>query len=142
MGRPLITRTSVLVTAGIVAAVVALAFAIAPNPADEPEDGDPFTGRWLVNGVDSLGVEYSGTLTISGSGERYDLQWLVTGGIRRGTGAVRAGRLVAGWVQTEGILEERGGAATYVVDGAGILRGTTSIDGVDGFGAEEGFPPE
>ena len=142
MRRPLITRTSILVALGIVAVVVALAFAIAPNPSNRVDDGDPFTGDWLVNGVDALDVEYSGTLTITSDGDRYELQWLVTGGIRTGTGSVRNGQLVAGWVQSGGLIEDRGGAARYIVDADGTLRGTTTVDGFDGTGTEEGFPPE
>lgn len=121
------------------AGVVVLAFSIAPNPKEPVDDGDPFTGRWLLNGVDALDVEYSGTLTIVAAGDGYELHWLVTGGIRVGTGTGRGGRLVAGWSATRGLDPERGGTAVYLVDADGTLRGTTTIDGVSGSGTEEGF---
>ena len=140
MSRPRISRTPILVAIGVLAFVVLLAFLIAPNPVARDDDGDPFTGRWLVNGNDSEGVEYSGSLTIARSSDVYSLLWIVTGGINRGVGELRSGRLEADWTTVEGVLPGRAGTAVYLVDPAGNLAGVTTVDGVEGTGVEEGFP--
>lgn len=140
VSRPLITRTTVLVSLGVAAFIAVLAFTIAPDPVGSDDDGDPFTGRWLVNGKDAEGVEYSGSLTISGDAGAYDLQWIVTGSINSGVGTLRSGRLMADWATLDGVMPGRAGTADYLVDVDGNLQGITTVDGVEGTGAEEGFP--
>lgn len=140
MNRPVITRTTILVTLGVVAFVGVLAFSIAPDPVDPDDDGDPFTGRWLVNGTDAEGVEYSGSLTIATEAGSYDLQWIVTGGINSGVGELRSGRLTANWITVDGVIPGRAGTAAYLVDVDGNLQGVTTVDGAEGTGEEEGFP--
>ena len=70
-----------MVLGGVLVVVAVLALMIAPNPAPADSDGDPFTGRWLVNGVDAQDVEYSGSLIISRATSGYELEWIVTGSV-------------------------------------------------------------
>jgi len=129
----------VLFVLGLAAFAVVLGLFITPTPAELDNDGDPFTGRWLVNGVDPIGEEYSGALTITSvSADEYTLQWIVTGSTLEGTGELDGDRLIAVWQVVSGF--ERTGRAEYeIVDG--LLAGILSIDGVEGVGTEEGFPP-
>ena len=117
-----------------------LALFTAPNPSTPADDGDPWTGRWLINGLSAQDTEYSGSLTILRSGDGYDLQWLVTGDIALGTGRVQNGRLEATWRSTSAIGGETTGAATFVLGADGALAGERTIDGVSGMGTEEGEP--
>jgi hypothetical protein len=130
-------RSRALVVTGVVASIVVLAFWIAPDPSPPDDDGDPFTGRWLVNGTSAEGVEYSGSLIIRIAGDRYDLQWLVTGGRMEGDGVFADGRLEARWASADGLLEGRTGSATYTIDADGMLHGRLTTDGVAGSGVEE-----
>lgn len=119
---------------------IVLGLFIAPNPAELDDDGDPFTGRWLVNGTDPLGVEYSGALTISETGSEYELSWIVTGFVRTGSGELEGDRLEVSWEVVQGIGPGRSGTATYSIEDD-LLSGTLTIDGIDDMGREEGFPP-
>lgn len=134
-------RTRAIVAAAVVAFVVLLAFMIAPNPADPDDDGDPFTGQWLVNGVTAQEVEYSGTLSIVADGAEYELQWLITGAFETGRGSVDNGVLEAVWSSATGIGPDQTGTARYTLDDRGHLLGVRTIDGIAGSGTEEGFPP-
>ncbi len=125
---------------GLVVFAIVLGLFIAPNPADLDDDGDPFTGRWLVNGIDPLGVEYSGALTVSEVGSEYELTWIVTGFVRTGSGELDGERLDVTWEVVEGIGPARTGTGSYVIED-NTLQGTVTIDGTEGFGTEEGFPP-
>ena len=140
MTRPLFSRNSLLTGGAIVAFVVALALFTAPNPSAPDDDGDPWTGRWLINGVSAQDTEYSGSLTVRPSPTGYELQWLVTGDIALGEGRLVGSRLEAVWHSTSAIGGEATGTASYVMDGDGALTGTRNIDGVTGAGREEGEP--
>lgn len=140
MTRPLISRRGLVAAAGIGALIVALAFFTAPNRVPADDDGDPWTGRWLINGVSAQDTEYSGSLTIMASGSGYDLQWLVTGDIAVGSGRLSGDRLEATWRSTSAIGGEATGAATYLLAPNGTIAGTRTIDGVAGAGREEGEP--
>lgn len=126
--------------AAIVASIVVLAFFTAPNQSTPDDDGDPWTGRWLINGQSAQDTEYSGSLTIRQATIGYDLQWLVTGDISLGEGRLVGSRLEATWRSTSTIAEEATGAANFTIDSDGNLHGTRTIDGVDGVGTEEGEP--
>lgn len=118
--------------------VILLAWFTSPNPAHQDEDADPFTGRWLVNGEDPFGTEYSGSLTIQVDGGAYRLDWIVSGALLSGSGRVTGDRLEADW---SGSIagDDVAGAATYRVDGD-VIEGTLRIDGVSGSGRETGEP--
>ena len=140
MTRPLVSRNALIAGAVIIASVVVLALFTAPNPTAPDDDGDPWTGRWLINGQSAQDTEYSGSLTIRRSPNGYDLQWLVTGDISLGEGRVVGQRLEATWRSTSAISGETTGTATYTLDADGALTGTRTIDGVDGEGTEAGDP--
>ncbi len=140
MTRPLISRNTLIAGAAVVAFVVALALFIAPNPSTPDDDGDPWTGRWLINGLSAQDTEYSGSLTILQTSQGYELQWLVTGDIALGEGRLVGSRLEATWRSTSAISGEATGTASYVIDPDGVLRGSRTIDGVPGAGTEEGDP--
>ncbi len=140
MTRPLISRSALITGAAIVASILALAFFTAPNASTPDNDGDPWTGRWLINGTSAQDTEYSGSLTIRRSANGYDLQWLVTGDIALGEGRVIGQRLEATWQSTSTISGEATGTATYLLDSDGMVEGTRTIDGFDGVGTEEGEP--
>jgi len=135
-----LTNTSrrLLIGAGLVVFAVLLGLFITPTPAELDDDADPFTGRWLINGIDPIGEEYAGTLTITSTGiDQYQLSWIITGSLLDGTGKLEGNELVAEYVVG---ANDRTGTATYeIVDG--LLAGALSLDGVEGVGTEEGFPP-
>ncbi len=124
---------------GIILFVVVFAWFTAPNPMDTGSASDPFVGRWLVNGVDPFGVEYSGSLSITSSGEQYALEWIVTGALVSGT-AERAGdELYAEWRRAAGDTVIAG-TAEYRIDDAGTLLGTIRVPGTSENGRESGEP--
>lgn len=106
-------------------------------PARPSEVGD-LSGRYLVNGVDPLGSEYGGTLTISGDPSGYRLSWIVTGSIQEGDGEVVGNRLEVRWRTVDGPLSR--GEASYVITSAGELDGVRTVDGYVGSGSEQAFP--
>lgn len=133
-------RKTVIAILVVLIGVVGLAFLISPNPPPPDSDADPFTGRWLINGVDARGVEYSGSLVIAVEDGGYSLQWIVTGSIRSGTGRRDEGTLSAEWMADESIGPAGRGRAVYVLQPEGTLHGTLTEIGVDGVGTEDGSP--
>lgn len=109
---------------------------------DEGDDGEGIAGTYIVNGVDPSESEYSGTVTITPDGNRYAVQWLVTGAIQVGTGTLSGDRFVVEWRATQPGRdgEFATGTAEYVVADDGSLRGERFIDGVAERGTEEIFP--
>ena len=140
MTRPLVSRNALITGAVIVASVVALALFTAPNPTAPDDDGDPWTGRWLINGQSAQDTEYSGSLTIRRTSNGYELQWLVTSDIALGEGRLVGNRLEATWRSTSTISNEATGTATFTLDADGSVSGSRTIDGVDGVGTEDGDP--
>jgi hypothetical protein len=116
--------------------VVILAWVTSPNPAATQDDGDPFTGRWLINGEDPFGTEYSGSLTIQAKDGGYQLDWIITGALLTGSGRTSGDTLTAEWNGTIAGTDVVGTAA-YTVD-RDAIAGVTMIAGVDGEGAESG----
>lgn len=111
-------------------------------PGDSLDDQPGIVGTYVVNGVDPLDVEYSGTVTISpgGATDGYVIEWIVTGAIQLGTGTLTGDRFDVTWsTVTSGTRSSRG-TATYTVGADGVLRGTKTVEGVDGTGTEEIFP--
>ena len=119
-----------------------LALTACTLPGSQVEDGPGLEGTYVVNGVDPLGTEYSGTVVITeGSGvDRFEISWLITGAILEGTG-VRAGdELVVEWRTREGPRGDSSGTALYRIGEDGILVGERLVDGLDAVGTEEIFP--
>jgi hypothetical protein len=108
---------------------------------EESFDGS-LEGDYYINGVDPQGVEYSGLLTIrvSDRPDTYDMQWIVTGSVQRGTGRVQGYRLTADWDAIEGYDTASYGTASYEITEAGELIGERTVAGQAVTGTEEAFP--
>jgi hypothetical protein len=122
---------------GIILFVLVFAWFTAPNPVDNGSGSDPFVGRWLVNGTDPFGVEYSGSLSITASGQEYALEWIVTGALISGTGERAGDLLQAEWRRAVGdtlIV----GTAEYRIDDGGTLHGAVTVAGSPESGQESG----
>ena len=114
-------------------------------PGDSLEDLEGIAGTYVVNGVDPLGVEYSGTVVITpddtAADGTYAVEWLVTGTVQKGVGHLAGNRFVVEWSTVEGAgPTSSSGSATYTVAADGVLRGTRTVDGIDEPGTEEIFP--
>ena len=120
---------------GIVLFIVVLAWFTAPNPISNRDDSDPFVGRWLVNGEDAFGTEYSGSLTIRAEGSEYRLEWLVTGAIVSGTGRLNGDALDVEWGRDDDVRAATG-TAQYRIEADDRLVGTVATAGVAGVGTE------
>jgi hypothetical protein len=61
-------------------------------------------GSYSVNGLDPLGTEYGGNLTVKpgASPAEYLLQWIVTGSIQEGSGKLDGDKLRVDWRMVEG----------------------------------------
>ena len=115
---------------------------LAPDAA--PGSVPDVLGTYVVNGVDPLGTEYGGHLTIiEGEGlNRYQLQWIVTGSIQEGTGSLEGNQLLVEWNTVDGLNRDAQGTAQYTVTEAGELYGTRTVIGAEELGTEEAFPNE
>jgi hypothetical protein len=114
-------------------------------PGDLPADTDTGTGlagTYSVNGIDPLGVEYSGTVVIveTDLANTFDVEWIVTGGIHRGTGSRLDQRFDVEWQSIASGGGTGSGTARYDILDDGRLVGTRSVDGFDLTGTEEIFP--
>ncbi|HEY5684557.1 MAG TPA: hypothetical protein VIY70_04210 [Acidimicrobiia bacterium] len=125
-------------------AIVPLALAVAACslPGSQVDDGPGIVGTYVVNGVDPLGVEYSGTVVISEGDavSEFVMTWLVTGAIHEGTGILVGEELRVEWVTVQGPRGDSTGAAVYTLGEDGTLVGTRTVDGLEGAGTEEIFP--
>jgi hypothetical protein len=113
---------------------------LAPDAA--PGNVPALLGTYVVNGIDPLGTEYGGHLTITeGEGlNRYQLQWIITGSIQEGTASLDGNQLTVEWNTVEGLNRDARGTAEYRVTEAGELYGTRTVVGSDEPGTEEAFP--
>lgn len=110
-------------------------------PGSQVSRGDGLDGTYVVNGVDPVGIEYSGTVIIDeGDDGTVTMEWLITGAILEGSGRLDGDTLEIDWTTVEDPRGEASGTATYTVEDDGRLTGTRTIDGVDGTGTEEIFP--
>lgn len=110
-------------------------------PGDTIEDGPGIVGTYIVNGIDPLDVEYSGTVTIvHRTGNEYGIEWIVTGTVQRGIGRLNGDEFVVEWETVASARGESSGTAVYAVGDDGALRGTRTVDGVDTPGTEEIHP--
>lgn len=122
--------------------VLALPVGGCAAPGASLEDGPGLSGTYVVNGVDPIGTEYSGTVVIEATEEpgRYRIEWLVTGGIQEGEGTLEGETLSVVWQTVSGPLGRSSGTAQYTVGSDGRLSGTRTVDGAAGAGTEEIFP--
>lgn len=133
----------VAVPAVLLFSITAGGVAMCGLPGDATEDDAGILGVYVVDGIDPVGTEYGGTVTISAAddgAERYSVQWIITGAIQEGTGVLTGDRLTVDWRTVSGGRGESTGTAEYTLDSDGVLRGTRTIDGSDGAGTEEMFP--
>jgi hypothetical protein len=110
-------------------------------PAADPNNLPDLIGTYAINGIDPLGDEYGGHLTIAMGDETdtYYLQWIVTGGIQEGTGMVKGNQLVVQWQTIEGTTQAKG-TAIYTITETGQLYGTRTSDRLEGQGEEQAYP--
>lgn len=127
-------RTAALVTLLMISACT--------MPGSQVEDLPGLAGTYVVNGIDPLGVEYSGTVIIASTTDpgEFTISWLVTGSLQEGVGRLAGDRFTVEWKTSEGGRGDSVGTATYTVGPDGVLRGERRVDGVDGAGTEEIFP--
>lgn len=116
------------------------------KPGEMAQDADPsnipdLAGTYVINGIDPIGDEYGGHLTIT-SGEEsgtYRLQWIVTGGIQEGFGVVKGNQLAVEWQSIEGAKPARG-TAKYTITETGQLYGSRTSENLQGEGQEQAYP--
>jgi hypothetical protein len=116
------------------------------SPAILSPDADPaalpeLVGTYVVNGVDPLGGEYGGHLTVwagAAAGE-YRLQWLLTGTIQEGEGVLDGNVLRVQWRTLEA-TEPVTGVLTYTITSAGELYGPRLAEGWAQPGQESAYP--
>ena len=122
--------------------VLLVVLAACSVPGSQVDDLPGLPGTYVVNGVDPLGIEYSGTVVITeGQGiDRFRISWVVTGAILEGDGVVTGNTLEVDWFTVQGPRGEATGTARYTIGTDGVLSGERTIEGVDGVGTEEIFP--
>jgi hypothetical protein len=114
-----------------------------PLGADAPADNVPnIVGSYALNALDPTGEQYGGTLTISAGTQpdEYKFQWLVSGGIQEGTGALEGNHLTFTWNSLSGTDQSISGVGEYTITIDGQLYGTRTIDGVEAPGTETAYP--
>lgn len=110
-------------------------------PGSQVSDQPGLPGVYVVNGVDPLGTEYSGTVSIEETGVgSVSMQWVITGAILEGDGVLDGETLRVDWHSVETPRGSSSGTAVYTIVPDGRLVGTRTIDGVAGEGEEEIFP--
>jgi hypothetical protein len=125
-------------------------FVVACSARNEPSEMAPdadlnklpnLIGTYVINGVDPLGDEYGGHLTISPGEEpdTYHLQWIVVGGIQEGIGIVKGNQLLVEWQTIDGVKEATG-TAIFTITETGQLYGIRTSDKLDGEGHEQAYP--
>jgi hypothetical protein len=126
--------------------VLAVSCTTSYEPGEMAPDADPnhlpdLIGTYVINGVDPLGDEYGGHLTVT-KGEDPDifyLQWIVVGGIQEGIGFVKGNQLIVDWQTIKG-SESATGQAVFTITEAGQLYGIRTSDHLDGEGQEQAYP--
>jgi hypothetical protein len=122
--------------------VLGLVLAACAIPGATLDNRPGVAGTYVVNGVDPVGIEYSGTVVIEATEDpgRYTVVWVITGAILEGDGVVDGDTFTVEWRTIRGPRGDSSGTAVYVIETDGRLTGTRTIDGVDGSGTEEIFP--
>jgi hypothetical protein len=110
-------------------------------PDADPNNLPNLVGTYVVNGIDPLGDEYGGHLTIAPGDEpgTYHLQWIVVGGIQEGLGIVKDNQLLVEWQTIEGVKDATG-IAVFTITETGQLYGIRTAEGLDGEGEEQAYP--
>lgn len=106
-----------------------------------PDGGGDLGGVYTVNGVDPIGTEYSGTMTIQASDDpdRFDVELVVTGSIQRGQGTRRSGELTVVWDDVVNATGRGTGTTVYTIHPDGSMTGRWSAEGFDQPGVEDIF---
>lgn len=139
-------RNVLILLTGLLAALL-LSCCSRNNPAELAPDAAPgavpaLSGDYAVNGINAVGSDYGGTLSIWAGEEAdtYRMQWIITGSIQEGTGYLDGNVLVGKWETLNSITGFAQGTITYTVTTNGELYGFRSIDGVAGQGQETAYP--
>lgn len=103
------------------------------------DSDDDIVGTYTVNGTNPAGEEYSGTAVIVASAAGYEMEWIITGVIQRGTAEFDGTTLIAEWEATSSATGGSG-RSEYLLQPDGRFVGQRFIDGVDDPGDEELFP--
>ena len=105
------------------------------------DDEDGIAGTYTVNGVDATGLEYSGTVVITGTEQpdRYDVEWIITNAIQEGSGLVEGSTFTATWT-TSAAVEPASGRSVYEITDDGRLVGERFLDTGGEPATEELFP--
>jgi hypothetical protein len=121
-------------------AVATLTSACFPT-AELSQDG--VYGSYVVNGLDPIGTEYTGRVTISRGADINDviMEWVITGAIIHGEGVIAGDTMEIRW---ETVNDPGGtissGTASYEILDDGRLTGTITVDGFDQLGSETIYP--
>ncbi|MFV0526683.1 MAG: hypothetical protein ACK5RL_19540 [Acidimicrobiales bacterium] len=128
---------------GIVAFLVMLYSCALPGDlAVGRDDPSGLSGVYTVNGLDPVGTEYSGTITIrdTDTADVYDVEWIVTGAIQHGRGVVTGDRMAVTWDEVNNATGRGTSDTEYVIAPDGSMTGTWVAAGFDQPGTEEVFP--
>lgn len=128
---------------GVVAFLVMIYSCALPGDLAVGRDSeDGLSGVYTVNGVDPVGSEYSGTLVIRSTdgGDRFDVEWIVTGAIQVGVGVRDGDRLTVEWSEVNNATGDGTGTIVYEILPDGRLVGTWRAAGFDEPGTEQVFP--
>ena len=106
------------------------------------DDEGALPGIYTVNGVDPVGTEYSGTLTIRATNriDRFDVEWVVTGGIQVGVGTLRGDVLEVVWNEVTNATGQGPATTEYRIEASGEMVGTWLAEGIDTPAVEQVFP--
>jgi hypothetical protein len=125
-------------------ALVIMVYACAlPGPLAVGRDDEAgLSGIYTVNGVDPIGTEYSGTLTVRDTDrpQVYDVQWLVTGARQEGVGTLEGDRLIVEWTVVDNATGDGTGPIDYRIEPSGEMVGSWNATGFDRPGSERVFP--
>ena len=127
---------------GIAAVLIFLYLTALPGEfAVGRNDGPGLAGTYTVNGIDPTGAEYSGTAIVVATerADTYDVEWIITNAVQRGTGTVTGTSFTVDWEATSSATPGAGRTVFDIGDDGG-LRGRRYIDGVGASGSEELFP--
>jgi hypothetical protein len=111
--------------------------------SDAPPGSVPdIVGSYVVNGVDPLGAEYSGVLTITpgGASGEYRFEWIVTGSVQEGHGVLTGNQVEVEWKTIDAQRSQSKGQTHYTITDVGELYGTRTVEGYAGEGREAAFP--
>ncbi len=105
------------------------------------DEATGLAGTYSINGVDPSGLEYSGTVVIANTdtSDIFNMEWIVTGQIVRGTATRNGSTLDVVWETIAGV-GDASGTASYEISEDGRLIGERTATGFETPGTEEIFP--